>query len=223
MNRLEWILGVMLVVLLLVVAVLSLLFWFRPDPSTADPQNSATVIAQRADDIAPTSVFEGQTAKLAFVAARRAAESWQPDAQLLNASATWPQGATIQELLGGETTWGFTFYSPEGGKTAVISVVENNPQLIGEAPTAQTYTPIDITSWELDSNEAIQRLLEAGGSQFIQDEGVTILTMLFAADNLQETNQLEWLVSLISTQNGRSIDMRLNAITGEVIELSQIQ
>jgi hypothetical protein len=223
MNRLEWILGIMLVVLLIVVVVFSLLFWFRPDDGrpVAQSSNSATTIAQLADDIAPTSAFEGQTAKLAFVAARRVATAWQPDAKLLNATATWPQGATVDDLLTGETTWGFTFYSAESGNSATISVIENNAQLVTQGNAGNSYTPLDITGWDMDSDEAIRELLNSGGAQLINEEGITILTMALLADNLNQTNQLEWLVSLIATQSGRTVDLRINAHSGEVLEISQ--
>ncbi len=223
MNRLEWILGVMLVVLLIVVVVLSLLFWFRSDDGQTVTQsnNSATTIAQIADDVEPTSPFEGQTAKFAFVAARRAATDWQADAQLLNATATWPQGATADELLTGETTWGFTFYSPDTGNSVTLSVVENNAQIITQGSVNNAYTPLDITGWNVDSDEAIRELLNNGGAQFINDEGITILTMALLADNFNNSNQIEWLISLISTQNGRIMDLRINAHSGEIVELIQ--
>ena len=213
----------MLVVLLVVVVVLSLLFWFRPDSEQTVTQgsNSATTIAQLADDVAPTSSFEGQTALFAFVAARKVAIDWQADAQLLNATATWPQGTTADELLTGETTWGFTFYSPDKGNSLTLSVIENNAQIITQGNVNQAYTPLDITGWKVDSDDAIRELLNNGGAQFINEEGITILTMALLADNLNNTNQIEWLLSLISTQSGRVMDLRINAHSGEIVELTQ--
>ena len=64
MNRLEWILGIVLVVLLLVVGVFSLTLWFRNDrtavPNSASAANSATIIAQRADARLHASVIVEQ-------------------------------------------------------------------------------------------------------------------------------------------------------------------
>ena len=78
MNRLEWILGIMLVILLIVVVVLSLLFWFRPDNATISGEpNSATTIAQQAKIVEATPRFEGRTAKIAFVEARTKATAWE--------------------------------------------------------------------------------------------------------------------------------------------------
>ena len=223
MNRLEWILGIMLVILLVVVVVLSLLFWFRPGdaPATGGP-NSATTIAQQAQVIEPTPVFEGHTAKIAFVAARKTATVWQADAELLAASATFSQGATPEILLAGETSWAFTFYSAAAGEAATISVVENNARLVGTSGGGEVYTPLSINNWQLDSDDAIQIMLESGGTQMIADEEITILTMALLAGNQNQSNELEWLVSLIAPQNGRILDLRLNAFTGELIEMAQV-
>ena len=125
MNRLEWILGIILVLLLVVVGALSLTFWFRNDRTavSAPASNSAAIIADRADDIAPTPTFDGRSAIVAYAAAQNTAVAWQPDAQLFNAQATWPQGSTADELRQGKTSWGFTFYSPATASMALISVL----------------------------------------------------------------------------------------------------
>ncbi len=225
MNRLEWVLGILLVILLGVVVVLSLLFWFRPDEDTnnsAESGNLSTRIAQQAGEIAPTSVYEGQSAKIAYVAAHRAAVAWQPDAQLLNASTTWPQGTRVNTLLTGESIWEFVFYSPETATSASFSVIEDNVQLIGSSHVERPYTPLDINGWEINSGEAIQQLLEGGGFELIRDEGITVLTMALLADNQYQTGQLEWIITLISTQNGRVLDMRINAHNGELLELTTL-
>ncbi len=223
MNRLEWVLGILLVILLGVVVVLSLLFWFRPDAGDrAESDNLSTLIAQQAAEIAPTSIYEGQSAKLAFVAARRAAVEWQPDAQLLTASTTWPQGTRVNTLLTGETTWEFVFYSVETVSSASFSVIEDNVQLVGSSRVERPYAPLNITGWEVDSDEAIQQLLEGGGFELIRDEGITVLTMALLANDQYETGQLEWIITLIGTQNGRVLDMRINAQSGELLELTAL-
>ncbi len=223
MNRLEWVLGILLVILLGVVVVLSLLFWFRPNEETvAGSANSATTIAQQANIPAPTSVYEGQSATIAFVAARRAAVEWQSDAQLLNGTATWPQGTLVNDLLTGETTWGFTFYSPESQQSASFAVIEDDVQFIGSSRAERPFTPLDIKGWQIDSDEAIRQLLDKGGFELIREEGIAVLTMALLADDQYQTGEIEWIVSLISTENGRLLDMRINAHTGELLELTTL-
>lgn len=227
-NRIEWLLGILLVILLLVIVVLSLLFWFTPDApgiqgNGGSPQNSATVVAQNAVAVGPTPSFEGQTAKLAYVTAERLATSWQEDAELLNATATWSQGATLSSLQSGETTWAFTFYSPATQRATTISVLEDQANFVSETASPIAYNLNDVTGWQLDSHEAIQILLNQGGYNFINQEGVTILTMALMTDDTTPSNRMEWLVSLIGTESGNSIDLRINATSGEILEISNIQ
>lgn len=228
-NRLEWLLGIILIILLIIVAVLSLVFWFRPESpgitavNDGSSQNSATVVAQQAGEIGPTAVYSGHTAKLAYVSAEGLAKSWQEDAALLNATATWSQGATVSNLQSGQTTWAFTFYSPSTQRSTTISVVDNQTTFIGEGVSPIAYTLSDVTGWQLDSNQAIQILLDQGGYNFINQEGITILTMALMLDDGTPSSQMEWLTSLIGTESGNSLDLRINATTGEILEISNIQ
>ena len=218
MNRLEWILGIMLVVLLVIVVALSLMFWFRADTPAA-PASAATEVASFANKVAPTPVFAGQTAQIAFVAAQRTAVSWQSDAALLNATATWPQGATAQELRVGETTWGFTFYSPAADEMALISVIEDEANLIMSGPFAEPTQLIGPTGWNLDSTDAIDQFLREGGVDFINSEGVTNLTMTLAAD--EENGRIQWLIQLAAAQSLRTLTMRIDATSGEILTIDK--
>ncbi|RMG95498.1 MAG: hypothetical protein D6706_11925 [Chloroflexi bacterium] len=219
MTKLEWALGILLVILLLVVAVLSFMFWFRTGNSAVNvTPNSATVIAQRADDIAPTPAYAGKTAQAAFVLAQPVAQAWQADARLWQASATFPQGASAEELKEGEIAWGFVFYAPGTGKTAVISVTGDQASLISEGSMQLDTPPLDISGWKLDSRDAVQLFLDAGGADFIAQEGITTLTMTLSLGNQSGNNRMEWLISLFATQNGRSFTMRIDATSGEILE-----
>jgi hypothetical protein len=219
MNRLEWILGIVLVVLLLVVAVLSLTFWFRND-RTAVPQpasNSATIIAQRADDIAPTPQYDGRSAIVAYAAAQNTAQEWQSDAQLLTAQATWPQGSTAEQLLKGEESWGFTFYSPAAERIAVFSVVEDTAAKVSEGDHQQTDPLLSVSGWNLDSQDAIEIFMAEGGNTFLAEQGVSTMTMALMASDAEVNGRLEWQISLFSLQSGQAFTMRLDATSGEVL------
>lgn len=221
MNRLEWVLGIMLALLLVIVAALALMFWFRGDEPgmAAVPANTATEVAFYADKVEPTPVFEGQSAKIAFVTAQRTAVAWQSDAALLNATATWPQGAAETDLRQGKTTWGFTFYSPAAASMALISVVDNEASLIMQGPMATSTQLFDANGWNLDSSDAIDRLLQEGGSAFINEEGITALTMTLTMD--AENGRILWLVQLSATQSLRTLTMSLDATSGEILEMNQ--
>ena len=219
MNRLEWILGIILVVLLLVVAALSLTFWFRNDRTAVSvpANNSATIIAQRADDIAPTPEYDGRSAIVAYASAQKTAAAWQADAQLLTAQATWPQGATAEQLRQGEASWGFTFYSPSAQAIAVISVVEDDATLISEGEHQQSDPLLSASGWNLDSQDAIETFLASGGNSFLAEGGVSTLTMALLASDAEGNGRLEWQLSLFSLQSGQAFTMRLDATSGEVL------
>ncbi|MCA9899770.1 MAG: hypothetical protein KC433_16380 [Anaerolineales bacterium] len=219
MKRLEWVLGIMMVVLLIIVAALSLTFWFgnRNTAVSNQPFNSATIIAERADDIAPTSVFDGRTAMVAYAAAQQTATEWQSDAVLLNAQATWPQGASVTELRQGETTWGFTFYSPQAQEIAILSVVEDTAVLVSSGPHQQANPVLSATGWNVDSKEAIEALLANGGNNFLATSGVATLTMALFADDQESNGRMEWQLSLFSLQSNQALTIRLDATSGELL------
>lgn len=219
MSRLEWILGIALVLLLVVVAVLSLVFWFGPDQADDGPAaNSATALARHYDDIAPTSVFEGDTAKVAYAKAQQSAINWRQDAKLLNATATWPQGANVNQLREGTTTWGFTFYSPSAQQVTSISVIEDNVNVLSQNEYQPENTVLEATGWNIDSNEVIELFLKEGGRQFLSEEGITNLAMMLRTDNRDADGRMKWELNLINLQNGRGLKMQIDATSGEILE-----
>ncbi len=225
MNRLEWILGIILVVLLLAVAALSLLFWFGPNKTQqveGPSANSATTIAQRADDIEPTPEFDGRTAKRAYAAAANEATLWQGDAQLLNATATFSQGATPEQLIDGETAWSFTFYSPASSQIALISVVEDNANLLSSnAYTAQNEL-LSVSGWNIDSSDAVQRVLQEGGRDFIASGANPTLTMALYAEDQEGNGRIQWEASLISLLNGNALILSIDATSGEILNVQTV-
>jgi uncharacterized protein YpmB len=221
MNRLEWILGIMLALLLIIVAALALMFWFRADePQMAiAPANAATEVAFYADKVEPTPVYAGQTAHFAYVTAEKTAVSWQPDAVLLNATATWPQGATEKALREGETTWGFTFYSPAAASMALISVLDNEANLVMQGAMPDAPQLLDVSGWRMDSTDVIDRLMDAGGAAFINQEGIAVLTMSL---NLGSGNgRILWDIQLASPQSQDALIMSIDANSGEILEINQ--
>ncbi len=213
MSRLEWILGILLAVLLLLAAGISLVLWFRPTMSTTAPDLGLELDPLA---VAPTAVYEGKTARFAYGLAQRTAVSNQPDSVLLTASADWPHGSGLDQLEDGKTTWVFSFYSPSTGKTAVYSIADDNIFHI----TDGTYNPIvspliNAGSWEVDSNKAMQSFLDEGARSFLQREGVTTTTFIFTTDNPED--RIVWDMVMFSANTGNTFQMKINATTGEVI------
>ncbi len=213
MSRLEWILGILLAVLLLLAAGISLILWFRPTLPTTAPE-LGVVLDPLA--VAPTSVYEGETAQFAYGLAQRTAVSNQPDSVLLTASADWPHGSGLDQLEDGETAWVFSFYSPSTGKTAVYSVADSDVSHITDGTYKPTVLPlINAGSWEIDSNEAMQHFLDEGARSFLQREGVTTTTFIFTTDNPDD--RIVWDMMMFSAKTGNIFQMQVNATTGETI------
>ena len=219
MNRLEWIIGIFLAVLLLIVAGLSLMFWFQPSAPTASQGIGANNVLNF-DEAAPTSVFKGDTAIIAYAAAQQTAVSWQPDAVLLNTSGNWPHGVSPQALHNGETSWVFTFYSPTTGKISGISVLDNEAKQITEGTYQPQNNLIQAGSWRINSHQAMQMFLAEGGEDFIQQEGATTVTMNFTTDN--PTGQLEWNIITFSPKTGHLFSIQINANSGQIIASNSI-
>lgn len=208
MSRLEWILGALLVVLLLVVASLAFTLWYRP-------------VQPNAADVAQPVNISGQTAMAALAAAEREAENWQADAKLLTVSTSWA-AREGRPYRSGISSWAFIYYSP--AETAVAQITVNNnqasPALISDTDVA--LTPMEISGgWKVDSPEAISRALDNGGSDFLNSKRDTSLTM--SLNTVGDNGRLEWLVSLFDEQSEDFIAIRLDATSGEVIEVVKPQ
>ncbi len=210
MSRAEWILGGVLVVLLVVVAGLAVMLWLQPDaPPVAEAPPTPLV--------APAPSYTGQTAFSASTAAQREAKSWQADATLLKATATWPQGASLETLSKGTEAWNFTYYSKEAQATAVITVVDGRASFLRENSVNNTLSPQPETSWRVDSSTAIQTMIDSGGGRFFRRQPVATLVMNLTTIN--EEARIEWFISIIGEQSGDAFTIRLDAATGEVIEI----
>lgn len=222
MNRLEWVLGILLVVLLLVVIGVSALLWLQPRATDVPEGYVQTTAVSGAVGAAPTSAVPGKTAKIAYAIAQRGVVDWYADAVLLDASTTWPQGATETDLRTGAANWGYTFYSPDAGTAALVTVTGDTAKRVSENPYSPPASTIaDAGAWLLDSQQAVQIFLDNGGAAFMRDNGTTTMIMQLTTSN--PGGRLEWFVSLFGNENGRSFSMRIDATSGEVLETIDTQ
>lgn len=221
MNRLEWILGLILLLLLAVVGIFGYRLWTQEPAApvanvemetipTAVPRANVTPTLPSA----PTPAFAITTAKSALAIANDIALQWQADAQLVAASATWSQGVTVEMLQTGAGAWGFTFFSPGTVETAVITVTDNSGQLVQSSPYKQPGSPQPITGWEVDSEPVINSFLNDGGQAFVEET----VTVTFNMSLLPTPERLDWMLTLLAPANGRSLSMRFNATSGEKLE-----
>jgi len=200
MKRLERLLVLLLILLLLAIAALLWRMWGLAPEQGRRAGTAVTV------PIAPTSVFRGETAQAAAAAARAVALAWQPDAQLYQLSAVWPQGAGAETLRRGAATWGVTFYSPAAGAAQLITVVEGSAVAVETTPFQPDGPLADAANWRVDSDAAVAHLLDNGGDAFLRAAGVSTLTLTLTADG-----RLAWLMTLFAPGSGRALNMELDA------------
>jgi len=62
-------------------------------------------------------------------------------------------------------------------------------------------------------------LLAQGGQEFLAREGVTSMVMTLTTDN--ENGRLEWLIGLFAPQTENTLALRLDATSGEILEIIQ--
>ncbi len=218
MNRLEWVLGIFLVVLLLVMVGLGIMLWTQP---TSPDDLAASGLSDRAALVAPTPVFQGDTARTAYARAEAQIQSWQADAILFSATATWPQGATIQELIDGASTWSLTFYSPANQTARPAAVVEEQVTLMAESRFTAVPDLTSVTAWEIDSDRAVQIFLAEGGQEFMRQHPVTTLHMTLGID--AEDGRYVWSISLLAELTEEMFKMKIDAANGEVRAIDYIQ
>lgn len=211
MTRVERTLVVLLVLLLGVVLVFVAFLLFFPEMEQQGTAGRGEV------GVEPTSVFAGQTAHQAYANARSVATGWQADAMLATASATWTQGLTREELAKGQAVWTFTFYSPTAQEVATISVTDGVATLVSSQPAGTPLELLEVNGWQVDSREAIQTMLENGGENFIANAGFATLNMNLSLANT--TGRVEWLAALFSNQTGSSLTHRIDATSGEILEV----
>lgn len=207
MSRTEWIIGIIagIVISGMVVAFLFLVLDGRNDSPLAEQVYTA-------EDSRYTPISSMQAHELA----EEAAAQWQPDAILVKVNTTWPHGPSRDQLLAGAESWNLGFYSPSAISAANFEVTEDQARMVNEFTPRQPISPDEVDQWRVDSKVAIYRLLDEGGDDFLDDNGISSFTMSLVNDKSRE--RPEWLLLLLGTQADRTLIMRLDASTGEVLE-----
>ncbi len=216
MNRLEWVLGVLLVLLLMVVLGLSALLWLRPRMPEMPAGLPPTAVVN--PQPAPNSNSNSKTALAAYAVAQRAVQDWHSDAVLLNASATLPLSVNANGLGQGVANWAYTFYSPGNNMITLVSVRGDEARRLSESAYKQQAAPLGVGGWRLDSQQAVQVFLNNGAAQFLQEQGASTLLMQLTTSEAQVT----WFLSLHDEGSGRSYSMRINATTGDVLQVEAV-
>lgn len=208
--RLDWLIGALLVVVVLLGALIGYLAWYRPAPLPI--VNSSPLVEA-------TPVYIGQTAQAGVNLAQDRARIWQADAQLLRVSATWPEGIELEKMLSGREGWSYTYYSPTARTTAVVTVADDAVNFIPGREIDATVNPLDAASWLIDSNIAASIFFGNGGLDLAQE--IADPTLIMNLSFITDETQAEWLISLFSEQRGTTFSMRVDANTGDIVDIVQ--
>ncbi len=223
MRRSEIVLGTLLVAIIAVIGITALLLWFRPALNRVSELGAAPTVAPGAtasNGVVLEQNTSAYSAQMGYAVAQRRAIGWQNDAALLSSSATWSPGSSLDEILSGQVSWGFTFYSPTGNNVAIVSVANNAAAFVSQQPALTALTPLPVSGWRIDSDDVIQALFDSGGRDFLQREGDSSLTITLTYN--PTANRVEWFVSLIAQQSGHSLTMLVNAADGAILEIDEI-
>ena len=215
MRRLDWLLGLALFVVLVVVGTLAFFFWQQSRLDLDLTALPVTPVAAAPVGGAQTAV--GETALTAFGRAQQQALGWQNDAQLLTANATWPIINRLDMLLEGREQWEFMFYSPSQQSGIIVAVVEGVVTASEPYPISQPLQPLGVVGWRINSETAVQIFLANGGQQFFTSEPFVSFFMSLSTTN--DNGRIEWLVAAVSQQTSKSITMRLDATSGDILDI----
>lgn len=195
------ILGVVLVLVYGTLAVLVVGLSGRGLPQSSPPTDSGLTDAPL-------------TAKEAYALGLYEARSWQNDAQLVSATASWANVGS-QEQLAEDVAWGFTFLSAQSREAKIVSVTRLGAEGAREMPSTATMRTADVSLWDVDSPEVVSLLLEHGGRDFLsQHPGATISLRLGPEE---DSSRLVWLAIGIQSADKSTLVLEVDASTGEVL------
>jgi membrane protease YdiL (CAAX protease family) len=195
MKRLEWIIGALLAVFLILGVSVALIVFTN---------NPAEEVAASAD----------LTALSAYNLALPAVREWAADAAVVNVRASWQEGT---DFTSGQASWGFVFYSPGQAATVSVAVTDDQAILLNSQKLDQAPPLITAGAWNINSETAAQLLLNSGGSGFIHTQGGAALTMMLSAAD----GQTVWEGTFMARETRRTLYIRLDAGSGAVLDVQQ--
>ena len=216
----EWILGAVMGTILALLVGVALFSWLRPAPQ-AEINGIVAETSVTTSEVMPAHTILSnpqKTAHIGFAIAQKTALDWQPDAQLLNATATWGSSNNPDAFQAESATWLYSFYSPAAKRVALFAV-NDETKILADNPVSKQYTLLPAGNWHTDSNKVVTTLMEMGGREFVAQHGTSNLTLSLSVTN----NQILWMADLIAEQTGAFVSVTMDANSGETIDFEQIQ
>ena len=213
MKRTDWIIAGFLAVLILAVLSGFLIFWLQS-------QASSTGLAQQPIDERGSSVTSGITADDALVIANSAATQWQPDAQLVSASATIIRFEELADIYSGRTNWNMIYYSFNSSSLATFTVTQNGASLLNSKSIDIVPLTIDQSILTLNSGQAMTMAMANGGEVLFVGQAQRVAHLSLER---KPEGRTEWQIAVQNETAGLNGIFRMDAATGELIEKSGLE
>jgi hypothetical protein len=148
----------------------------------------------------------------ASVQAGEWAARWQGDAQLTGVTSGWqaggPDGATLYQL-----EWTFSYYSATAGVLRLVMVDRQGAHAMQQLPVRQAPAPVEA-DWNYDSEDMLLTFMAHGGQAFLEDHSQASVRLQLSG---REGGRPAWYVSAIDPQAGASLQVKIDAMSREVI------
>ena len=154
-----------------------------------------------------------QSARNLYALADQAARSWQKDARLVSASASWL--FVKVDDFSAPTNWTFQFFSPRTQKLYVVSASEAQVTVIRDTLSPYVLPAAPVGEWQLDSNQALSIWLNNGGGDFLAKHPIVDVSAMLQPP---EEGGLEWVV-IGTVRDSQAVHLvRIDARSGALLQ-----
>jgi len=163
----------------------------------------------------PSLGIQRVSAHQAYVQAQALAQNWQADAQLVGARASFRQ-ETPGSISGGQT-WSFQFFSPSTSQLYLLQVQGEQAQAESavERRVHAEVTSVEVTQWQVDSEDALLFFLSHGGEEFLRQHPEAAINLQLVPP--KKGGSLIWLASGVAQAGREVFFVQIDAQTGSVI------
>jgi hypothetical protein len=137
---------------------------------------------------------------------------WQPDAQLVGATASW-QLASGDRLTLHQPAWSFSFYSPATRIVQVVTVDRRGAQ-VGPQQRVEVAPQYARLDWNLGGDDLLLTFLGYGGEEFIgAHPGANVHLQLKGEDDVRSV----WYITAIDPVARQSLTVGVDALSRQII------
>ena len=212
MKRTDWIIAGFLAVLILAVLGGFLIFWLQSQAQANALATGGEVSYERG-----SVTVAGITADDAFQIANASAIQWQPDAQLITASATIVRFDKLEDIYSGRTNWNIVYYSFSTSSVATFAVTQAGATLLSDKAVDFVPRTIDQSVITLNSGQAMSLAMANGGDTLFVGDAQRVAHLRLER---KEEGRTEWQIAIENETAGLNGIFRIDAATGELIEKS---